>query len=54
MKSAAHHLDLRGSDPSDPEDVTNTRIQESNIINGWLSDIANDKDRSQKRYDLFG
>lgn len=43
MKSAAHHLDLRGSDPSDPPDVTNTRINEANIINSWLADIANEK-----------
>ena len=43
MKSAAHHLDLRGSDPSDPADVTSTREQEASIINGWLADIAQEK-----------
>lgn len=49
MKSAAHHLDLRGSDPSDPSDVTSTREQEANIINGWLSDIVSEEDRINKR-----
>ena len=40
MKTAAHHLDLRGSDPADPSDVTNARIQETGIINAWLSEIV--------------
>jgi len=47
MKSAAHHLDLRGSDPSDPVDVTNTRMQEATIINGWLADFV--QENAQKR-----
>jgi hypothetical protein len=43
MTGAAHHLDLRGSDPSDPSDVTDTRYQEAGIINSWLAEIASEK-----------
>jgi len=39
MESAAH-LDLRGSDPKDPPDVTAARERESTIINGWLAVVA--------------
>ena len=37
MEEAAHHLDLRGSDPADPPSVVTVRNQERQIINGWLN-----------------
>eukprot|EP01096_Ripella_sp_DP13-Kostka_P014316 TRINITY_DN6430_c0_g3_i1.p1 TRINITY_DN6430_c0_g3~~TRINITY_DN6430_c0_g3_i1.p1 ORF type:complete len:537 (+),score=216.95 TRINITY_DN6430_c0_g3_i1:76-1611(+) len=40
MHGAAHHLDLRGSDPNDPKSVRQVRQQEANIILGWLKDHA--------------
>jgi len=49
MRGAAHHLDLRGSDPNDPDDVTQTRVQEAQIINTWLADIAGTKKPMQFR-----
>jgi hypothetical protein len=39
MEGAAHHLDLRGSDPSDPPSVTATRQIEEEIIYGWITQI---------------
>jgi hypothetical protein len=37
IDQAAHHLDLRGTDPADPVAVTKAREEEKKIILGWLS-----------------
>jgi len=43
MEDAAHHLDLRGSDPNDPPSVVATRQIEEEIIVGWLSQVIDEK-----------
>jgi lysosomal Pro-X carboxypeptidase len=44
IDDAAHHLDLRGSDPiNDPPAVIVARKQEANIIQGWITTILNEK-----------
>eukprot|EP00033_Pygsuia_biforma_P000469 GCRY01000555.1.p1 GENE.GCRY01000555.1~~GCRY01000555.1.p1 ORF type:complete len:498 (-),score=114.63 GCRY01000555.1:77-1513(-) len=37
IKNGAHHLDLRGSHPNDPETVIAVRRQERDIIGRWLA-----------------
>lgn len=44
MEGAAHHLDLRGSDPADPVSVVATRQLEEEIILGWLYEIAEERE----------
>lgn len=44
MEGAAHHLDLRGSDPADPVSVVATRQLEEEIILGWLMDLSDESD----------
>ena len=36
IKDAAHHLDLRSSNPADTEDVTAARKREKAIVKRWL------------------
>ena len=36
IPSAAHHLDLRGSTPSDPSSLTSARQHEATLILSWL------------------
>jgi len=43
IAGAAHHLDLRGSDPLDPKSVTDARVWEQNVISGWLQDMYAEK-----------
>lgn len=40
MKLGAHHLDLRGPDAADPEEVTAARELEEKIIRGWIDDAS--------------
>ena len=40
MKRGAHHLDLRGPDAADPEEVTAARELEENIIRGWIDSAS--------------
>jgi len=40
MPHGAHHLDLRGPNDADPEDVTAVREQEEKIIIGWIKDYT--------------
>ena len=40
MPHGAHHLDLRGPNSADPEDVTVVRQQEEEIIIGWIDDYV--------------
>lgn len=37
IPNAAHHLDLRASNPADPPSLTSARIQETTTIVSWLS-----------------
>jgi len=43
IAGAAHHLDLRGSDPADPPAVRQARLQERDIINRWLNVVIHEK-----------
>jgi len=44
IDQAAHHLDLRGSDPkNDPESVVAARVKEAEIIIGWVTEIRLEK-----------
>jgi len=44
IDDAAHHLDLRGSDPkNDPPAVVIARLVESNIITKWVDEIKMEK-----------
>ena len=38
MENGAHHLDLRGANDEDPEDVTKVREQEEKVIVGWMKE----------------
>ncbi|KAI8494843.1 hypothetical protein Bbelb_274480 [Branchiostoma belcheri] len=38
MEDAAHHLDLRPSDPADPPSVVKARAQEADIIEKWIQE----------------
>lgn len=40
IPQAAHHLDLRGSDPADPIPVVLAREKEASIINKWLNQFS--------------
>ena len=40
MKLGAHHLDLRGPHPDDPEEITRAREIEQTIIKGWIEAAA--------------
>jgi lysosomal Pro-X carboxypeptidase len=37
IDKAAHHLDLRFSEPEDPVEVTAARVQEGTIVQSWLN-----------------
>ena len=45
----AHHLDLRGKNDKDPEDVTLARQNETNIIRGWLDEIEIEMNKNGKK-----
>ena len=42
----AHHLDLMFSDPADPPDVTQARLFELGVIEGWIDDALSQRQRS--------
>jgi len=44
IPGAAHHLDLRGSNPEDPLSVTLARQQETALIRNWLQEIQFEKE----------
>ncbi|XP_071496177.1 dipeptidyl peptidase 2-like [Diadema antillarum] len=44
VPQGAHHLDLRGSNPKDPESVIQVRSQEKLIIKTWLDTWRNGRD----------
>jgi len=45
IEDAAHHLDLRGTDPvNDPKSVTEARSYESSIITKWVTQIRKEKE----------
>ncbi|KNC51652.1 peptidase S28 family protein [Thecamonas trahens ATCC 50062] len=39
IEHGAHHLDLRWSDPADPQSVIDARKQEFELISSWLQDV---------------
>ena len=38
IPEGAHHLDLRSSDPDDPQSVIDARIQEKEYIKMWIDE----------------
>ncbi len=38
-QDGAHHLDLRGSNPQDPESVIQARLQEVAYLKQWLAEL---------------
>lgn len=46
IAEGAHHLDMRGSDPSDPESVIVARRQEVEFIGMWLRQVREKKRRT--------
>ena len=36
IPNGAHHVDMRGSDPNDTQDVIDARIQETNLLMAWI------------------
>lgn len=40
LNQGAHHLDLRGPHPDDPEEVTEARALEESIIWGWIQEAS--------------
>jgi len=39
IKDGAHHLDLRGSNPKDPQSVVLARLKEKSILKRWMKEI---------------
>jgi len=46
----AHHLDLRESNPADPQAVIDARNEEANYINQWLQEIGQTKVKTQHKF----
>ena len=44
IPEGAHHLDLRSSNPDDPQSVIKARQQEKSIIQGWIKQYHNRDD----------
>ncbi|KAL3320448.1 hypothetical protein Ciccas_000861 [Cichlidogyrus casuarinus] len=54
MRLGAHHLDLREPNPKDPQEVTEVRTKEWNLINSWIQEhylILYHKYKSTQKYD---
>ena len=43
IEEAAHHLDLRSSNPGDPNSVIQAREQEKQIIKNWIKNAGSTK-----------
>lgn len=54
IEEAAHHLDLRSSNPADPQSVIDARASEVSYIQQWIDEYKNQKAKSaykkQKKY----
>jgi len=48
IENAAHHLDLRGSNPDDPVSVVIARNHETMILDRWLKEIRQEKESKFK------
>jgi lysosomal Pro-X carboxypeptidase len=46
IAQGAHHLDLRASDPADPQSVIDARLIETNAITTWLTEYYDSIDMS--------
>jgi lysosomal Pro-X carboxypeptidase len=45
QQEGAHHLDLRGSNPLDPQCVIDARLQEVAYLKQWLAEVDVEKRR---------
>jgi len=53
IKHAAHHLDLRGNDPNDPDEVVYAREVEADIIIDWVQTIKAEKTQKLMKQGLL-
>lgn len=48
IEDAAHHLDLRSSNPADPQSVIKARALEKQIVKNWIKNSRNDIEKNRK------
>lgn len=53
MENAAHHLDLRAADPSDPVDVIKARTLYARIFHQWIQEYRKKNGFLLSPYDTF-
>ena len=53
MENAAHHLDLRASNPNDPPDVVKARKLYANIFKRWIREYRKKYRISTSPYDQY-
>ena len=50
MQDGAHHLDLRSSNPLDPQSVIDARLQEVAYFKQWLAELELEKSKKKSSH----